>query len=176
MNFVMKTTLKYCLVVSVLLTTFTLSMKGQTYASVSSQSKARIINIIQLTKIDDLNFGRIFNGATGTVMLTTSGSRSTIGVIPIGDSGWSPAKFEVRGAFDYEYYIGLPSDITVRNGSNELLIEDLVAKPSTSVEDGLIGVVKSDSYFTVGGKLVIESTSLPTGHYSSDFEVSVGYN
>ena len=153
------------------------SVLGQSTASLtSSQAKVRIIEIIKLTKIDDLNFGRIFNGTTGSVMLSTSGSRSTIGVIPIGESGWSPAKFEVRGTYDYEYYIGLPSDITVRNGSEELLIQDLVAKPSTSVEDGLIGVIKSDSYFTVGGKLIIESTNVPTGHYSSDFEVSVGYN
>lgn len=151
-------------------------LNGQSISSTTVSSRVNIIEIIQLRKIDDLNFGRIFNGSTGSVMLSTNGNRSTVGVIPIGDSGWSPAKFEVRGTYDYEYYIGLPSDITVKNGSNELLIEDLVAKPSTSVEDGLIGVVKSDSYFTVGGKLIIESTSMPTGHYFSDFEVSVGYN
>lgn len=171
----MKNLNKYFLVFAVL-AALPICINGQSIATTTVSSRVNILDIIQLRKIDDLNFGRIFNGTTGSVLLSTSGNRSTVGIIPIGDSGWSPAKFEVRGSFDYEYYIGLPSDITVRNGSNELLIEDLVAKPSTSVEDGLIGVIKSDSYFTVGGKLIIESTSVPTGHYSSDFEVSVGYN
>jgi len=150
--------------------------KGQTTASATVDARATLIDIIKLTKIDDLNFGRVANGTTGNVVLATNGQRTATGVIPLGESGWFPAKFEVRGANDYEYYIGLPTDVIVKNGVNEIMINNLVAKASTATEDGLIGIVKFDSFFTVGGKLNIESATLPAGNYTTNFEISVGYN
>ncbi|MDP4278209.1 MAG: DUF4402 domain-containing protein [Bacteroidota bacterium] len=149
---------------------------GEISVSTSAVAKAKIISAIKLTKVNDLNFGKIGNGKTGSVMLTPYGDRTSTGIITIGESGWSPARFEVRGTSDYEYYISLPSTVSIKNGDNVLVVNDLVAKPSTSSDEGLIGIVKSDSYFTVGGKLVLQSADLPTGVYTASFDVSVGYN
>lgn len=149
---------------------------GQNGASASSSASVNIIQPILLSKVDDMNFGKILNGFTGSVLLTTSGSRSAVGANVVGTTGWSPAKFDVRGTIDYEYYIALPSNIVLKNGDNEIRVENLVAKPSSSSDDALVGVVKSDSYFTVGGRLVINSSNLPAGIYTSSFDVSIGYN
>jgi hypothetical protein len=171
----MKKSILALLVITVL-SFFPVLMMGETSSIVTADAKVRIIEIIKLTKVDDMNFGKIINGNTGSVLLTTSGNRSAIGANIIGESGWFPAKFEVRGTNDFEYFITLPSIITLKNGDNELKVENLVAKPSSSSEDALIGIIKSDSYFTVGGKLVISSYTLPSGIYTSSFDVSVGYN
>jgi len=164
------------MVMFVALTVLPVGVKGESTASATSSAKATILEILQLTKVQDLNFGRISNGAVGAVVLTTDGDRTTSGVTPIGESGWTPARFEVRGTEDYEYYIGLPSDITLEKNGNQIVIENLVARPSSSSSNGLVGVVSSDAYFTVGGELVIESATLPPGEYKTSFEVSVGYN
>lgn len=161
---------------SLMLCCYPLYAMGENGASASAKASVNIIEIIKLTKVDDMNFGKIINGYSGSVLLTTSGNRSAIGANIVGESGWFPAKFEVRGTNDFEYFITLPSIITLKNGDNEMKVENLVAKPSSSSEDALIGVIKSDSYFTVGGKLVISSYTLPSGIYTSSFDVSVGYN
>jgi hypothetical protein len=157
---------------------YPLSAMGEDGKSSSANATAslEIINPILISKVDDMNFGKILNGFTGSVLLTTSGGRSAVGANVVGTTGWSPAKFDVRGTNDYEYYIALPSNIVLKNGDNEIRVENLVAKPSTSSNDALVGVVKSDSYFTVGGRLVINSSTLPAGIYTSSFDVSIGYN
>lgn len=149
---------------------------GDNGASASSSASVNIIQPILLSKVDDMSFGKVLTGFTGSVLLTTSGSRSAVGANVVGTTGWSPAKFDVRGTNDYEYYIALPSNIVLKNGDNEIRVENLVAKPSSSSNDALVGMVKSDSYFTVGGRLVINSSNLPAGIYTSSFDVSIGYN
>ena len=149
---------------------------GQNSASTTVATKASVIDIIKLIKVDDMNFGKISNGASGTVEVTTDGERNSTGITTVGVSGWAPAKFEVRGANNYEYIIGLPNDITIENGDYIIMIKGLVARASDATENGLTGIIKPDSYFTVGGKLIIESATLPIGSYTKSFEVSAGYN
>lgn len=146
--------------------------------SQSAESFARVtmLDILQLIKTQDLSFGRLAQGETGVVELKPSGERLTTGVTAIGESGWRPARFEVRGTPNYEYYIGLPSEITLERDGNQLLIEDFVARPSSAGDNALKGIITTDAYFTVGGKLVITSPDLPPGEYRASFEVSVGYN
>jgi len=149
---------------------------GEISVSTTAVAKVKLLSAIKLTKVNDLNFGKIANGKTGSVILSPFGERTTTNVVAVGSSGWSPARFEVRGANDYEYYINLPANVTIKNGDNILVINELVAKPSTSSGEGLVGIVKSDSYFTVGGRLILQSTELPAGVYTASFDVSVGYN
>jgi len=129
-----------------------------------------------LVKTEDMNFGRLANGSVGSVSLSTSGERIVNGITAIGESGWKPARFDVSGTPDYEYYISLPNEITLEKDGNQLVVENLVAKASSATENGLKGVVTSNAFFTVGGKLVISSPNFTPGNYHASFEVSVGYN
>jgi hypothetical protein len=151
-------------------------LKAESAKTVESTAKATILEILQLVKVQDMSFGRMANGETGVVELKPSGERLVSGVTAVGESGWRPARFEVRGTLNYEYYIGLPSDITLEKDGKQLVIEDLVARPSSSGENALKGIISADAYFTVGGKLIIASPDLPPGEYRANFEVSVGYN
>jgi hypothetical protein len=158
----------------IVLTLLPFSVKSE--VSEKATASARVLEILQLIKVQDLNFGRVAAGTAGIIELTPDGSRLITGVSAIGESGWTPARFEVRGTQDYEYYIGLPSSITLENGDNSLVIENLVSRPSSATQNAFIGVLSQDSYFTIGGKLLLESSTIPTGTYSTHFEVTVGYN
>lgn len=170
----MKTLIPYLFVI-VALAVFSGRVMGQ-HSSTTASAKVAMLDIIKLTKVEDMNFGKMIGGTTGTVELTTSGTRTATGVTTVGETDFAPAKFEVRGTNDYEYSIQLPSDVTIKNGDDEMVINHFVAKTSTASENGLIGIVKADSYFIVGGKLIVASPTLPVGLYQSNFEVSVGYN
>jgi len=151
-------------------------ISAQASASAQSSASAKILEILRVVKVQDMNFGRLANGTVGFVDLSTSGERVVNGVTAIGESGWKPARFEVSGTPDYEYYIGLPTDITLEKDGNQLFIENLVARPSSASENGLKGIITSNAFFTVGGKLVIGSANLPAGNYHTNFEIRVGYN
>lgn len=147
-----------------------------TEASATAVASVNIMEVIRLTKVTDLNFGRLISGNPGSVVLTTTGTRSAVGATVVGESGWNPARFEVRGSNDFDYFITLPTNLILKNGDGELRVDNIVAKPSTSVSDSNIGTVKSDSFFTVGGRLVVPDEEIPNGTYSTSFDVSIGYN
>jgi len=158
------------------LTVFAIDVNAQESATAQSSASVTLLDMLRLVKIEDMNFGRLANGSAGSVDLSTTGERIVNGVTAIGESGWKPARFEVSGTTNYEYYIGLPTDVTLEKDGNQLVIENLVAKPSSATENGLKGVITSNAFFTVGGKLVISSPNFPPGNYHTSFEVSIGYN
>lgn len=168
---------KMVYILLVVLTVLTIDINAQTSsASAKTTASATLIEALKVTKIEDMSFGRLGNGTAGTVDLTTTGERLVKGVTAIGESGWKPARFVVSGTPNSEYYIGLPSDITLEKDGSQLVIENLVARPSSASVNGLKGIITSNAYFTVGGKLVISSPNFPPGNYRTSFEVSVGYN
>lgn len=160
----------------VLLLSSNLTVIAATNVTANAVASVSILQVLQLAKVTDMSFGKIIAGSPGYVYLTTTGGRTSVGTTIAGESGWYPARFDVRGGNDYDYYIALPSSLILRNGSGELRVEELVAKPSTSPVDATIGKIKSDSYFTIGGKLIVPEDEIPTGNYSTSFEVSIGYN
>jgi hypothetical protein len=147
-----------------------------TSASAQSFGSVTLLEVLKVAKLEDMSFGRLVNGSVGTVNLSTSGERIVNGITAIGESGWKPAKFEVSGTPNFEYHIGLPSEVTLEKDGNQLVVENLEAKASSATENGLKGVITSNAFFTVGGKLVISSPNFPPGNYHASFEVSVGYN
>ncbi len=167
---------KMVYILLVLLTVLAIDVNAQTSASAQSSASVTLLEVLQIAKVEDMSFGRLANGSVGTVNLSTTGERSVNGLTAIGESGWSPARFEVSGTPNYEYYIGLPTEITLEKDGNQLVVENLQAKPSSATENGLKGVITSNAFFTVGGKLVISSPNFPPGNYRASFEVSVGYN
>lgn len=168
---------KMVYILQVLLTVFVLAVNAQTSSTTSMVvAGVKLVEAMKITKVEDMSFGRLANGSVGTVDLRTSGERIVNGVTAIGESGWKPARFEVNGTNNAEYYIGLPSDITLEKDGNRLVVQNLVARPSSATENGLKGIITSNAYFTVGGRLVISSPNFPPGNYRTSFEVSVGYN
>lgn len=160
----------------VLLTVLAIDVNAQTSASAQSSASVTLLEVLQIAKVEDMSFGRLANGSVGSVNLSTTGERSVNGLTAIGESGWKPARFEVSGTPNFEYYIGLPTEVTLEKDGNQLVVENLQAKPSSAAENGLKGVITSNAFFTVGGKLVISSPNFPPGYYHTSFEVSVGYN
>jgi len=167
---------KMVYILLVLLTVLTIDIYAQTSFTAQSSASVTLLDILRLVKTEDMNFGRLANGSVGSVSLSTSGERIVNGITAIGESGWKPARFDVSGTPDYEYYISLPNEITLEKDGNQLVVENLVAKASSATENGLKGVVTSNAFFTVGGKLVISSPNFTPGNYHASFEVSVGYN
>jgi hypothetical protein len=168
---------KMVYILLVLQTVLTIGVTAQTSSAFAkTTASVTLLEVLQLTKVEDMSFGRLVNGSVGSVNLSTTGERSVIGVTAIGESGWKPARFEVSGTPNFEYYIGLPNEVTLEKDGNQLVVQNLVAKPSSATENGLKGIITSNAFFTVGGKLVISSPNFPPGSYHTSFEVSVGYN
>ena len=153
---------KMVYIMLVLQTVLAIDVNAQTSsASTEASANVTLLEVLRIAKVEDMSFGRLVNGSVGSVNLSTTGERIVSGLTAIGESGWKPARFELSGTPNYEYYIGLPNEVTLEKDGNQLVVENLEAKPSSATQNGLKGVITSNAFFTVGGKLVISSPNFP---------------
>lgn len=120
-----------------------------------------------------LGFGQIIvTGTSGTVTVTTTGSRSASGGVALGNGfGVSPATFTVTGEADTAYGITLPSSVTLTGGQGSMVMDTFTSSPSGS---GNLGPGRSQAV-SVGATLHV-GASQPPGSYSGTYAVTVAYN
>lgn len=147
---------------------------GTTFAQESASGEATafadIVSPITITKNTDLNFGRIANNETGTVVVASDGTYAASSLDQI-NGGASPtaATFIVNAASGFAYSVTLPSTATLLNGENSLTVNNFTSNAGeTPTGNG------SDQTVGVGATLNV-TTGQPTGVYSGNFEVTVSY-
>ncbi|MEI6434127.1 MAG: DUF4402 domain-containing protein [Bacteroidota bacterium] len=153
-------------------------------AQVSSTVSVKIATTIAIAKTGDMHFGSMNRPSTAaSVTLTTSNTRQSSGDITLLSQApvASPLTFSVIGDPGMYYAITLPTSIVVSSGisSNDMVIENLMARPSSANTDQLIGVLNggtggNSDTFSVGGTLKLAS-SQAAGSYTGSCNVTVAY-
>ncbi|MBZ9729016.1 DUF4402 domain-containing protein [Salegentibacter sp. JZCK2] len=157
----------------ILLSLIGFSASAQNSASASVNSRATVIDPIQIDKTVDLDFGNIISAYNpGQVILSPDGSRVAYGVqisntIP---GTVNPAEAIVTHG-NNNYAITLPEQFTLYNQENPnqvLIIDQFTVLPQ---EGNVIDIIK------IGGTLNLEANQT-SGFYtnSSGFNVTVSYN
>jgi len=146
---------------------------SQASASATVNSRATVIDPIQIEKTVDLDFGNVISAYTpGAVILSPDGTRIAYGVqlstsIP---GNVAPAEAVVTHG-NNNYAITLPESFTLYNQANPdqiLIIDDFAVEP---IQGDVSDILK------IGATLNIEANQLP-GFYtnSAGFNVTVSYN
>lgn len=142
-------------------------------ASDNALVAAEIVSPITIEKAVDLNFGRVANNETGTVVIAPDGTitESTLGQITGGDTP-TAASFNVNAADQFKYSVSLPETVTLVNAVDNnitLTVENFLSnagnEPVGNGQDQTIGV---------GATLNIIANQ-KTGLYSGNFDVTVTY-
>ncbi len=159
----------------IVLVGFGVSSYGQ--ATATASSTAKIITPIAISKTTDMNFGNIaINGTTGTVVLSTSNSRTKTGgvTLPVSTGTVTSAVFHVTGDGTNTFSISLPAsaiDLT-DGGSNTMSLDTFVSTPSAT------GTLSSGAADVSVGATLHVGASQAAGTYSNaaGLSVTVNYN
>ncbi|SFN33425.1 DUF4402 domain-containing protein [Salegentibacter flavus] len=146
---------------------------AQTSASATVESRATVIDPIQIDKSVDLDFGNVISAYNpGSVILSPDGSRVAYGVeisssIP---GNVAPAEAVVTHG-NNNYAITLPTSFSLyhQENPNQILVIDQFTVEALTGEN--IDVLK------IGATLNLEANQ-PAGYYTNDsgFNVTVSYN
>lgn len=160
--------------------------------STSASATAIVATALQVSKTADFNFGRIVPGATvGTVLLSTSGTRSQTGGVTLGNAGsTSAAAFSVSGENNATFTVTF-SGGTLSDGASPtnhtMSVSAFVVKMSGGTDQlanyaGTLSGAGTQT-FAVGGTLSVGTTaSTPAGTYTTSnsggtaVSVTVAYN
>lgn len=151
------------------------TLLAQARATASFESRAAILEPIQIEKTLDLDFGNVFQTQkSGSVTLTPAGVRISNGV-PLSES--IPGRVSAAGAVithsNNSYSINLPTSIVLVHEENPSLMMK-VEGFTFSKENNL---AKGKDVLYIGATLHLDA-NLPSGHYSAleGFRVTVSYN
>lgn len=129
-------------------------------------------------KNTDMNFGTIaISTSTGTVILSTSGSRTTTGgvFLPSFTGTVTAAQFTVSGEPNYTYAITLPADFTLYEsgvGPASMIVTAFTSIPSAT------GTLIAGTETVLVGATLNAGASQTAGSYTNatGFDVIVNYN
>jgi len=142
----------------------------------TATASATIITPISLAKTVDMNFGYLAtNGAVGTVVLATAGTRTKTGgvTLPVVAGTVTAASFTVTGSGTSTYAITLPStDLTITSGENTMIVNAFTSTPSGT------GTLTGGTQIILVGATLNVGASQVAGTYLSatPFDVTVNYN
>ena len=153
-------------------------------AQENSTASVKIASTLSISKSVDMHFGSMNRPTTAaSVTLTTSNMRMSNGAITLLSQApvSSPLSFTVTGDAGMYYTITLPPSVVVTSGiaSNDMTINNLVARPTSVGIDQMVGILNqgpggnTDS-FSVGGTLVL-APDQPAGTYTGSCSVTVAY-
>lgn len=150
-------------------------------ANATATSTSTVIAPIQITKVADLGFGSFAAGSTtGTVTVSTNGTRSkTGGVTLMGSGGVTAAQFDVTGSGTLTYSVSWTgSSTTLTSGSDSMTftrVADLTGAGAVTgdVTSGALSAGAQSIY--VGGVLDV-AVNQPAGNYSGTVSATVEYN
>ncbi|NJW53343.1 DUF4402 domain-containing protein [Salinimicrobium oceani] len=146
---------------------------AQASASATVESRATVIDPIQIEKTVDLDFGNVISAYTpGTVILSPEGTRVAYGVLLSNSipGNVAPAEAVVTHG-NHNYAISLPDSFTLyhqENPNQVLIIEDFTVTPLPGEERDVL---------RIGATLKLEANQV-SGYYtnSAGFNVTVSYN
>ncbi len=139
----------------------------------TAEASAKIIQVIDIKKDQDLSFGNIIaSAAGGTVTIGTNGTPSYSGVAaPTGTEGTrQQATFTVTGEKNATFAITLPTSIEIVSGTDKMTVNSFNSNPN---ETGTLS--SGETTLNVGAKLIVDANQA-TGEYKGSFDVKVNYN
>ena len=145
-------------------------------ADATANTSATIMQPITITKVEDLAFGKFGVGAGGSVTISTSGVRSSTGVVEMA-STTTAAKFDVAGEAGATYSIAL-APTTLTSGANSMTfttISDLTGANATSGNAATGTLTGGAQSVYVGGVLTVGAAQ-EAGLYSGTLVATVQYN
>jgi Domain of unknown function (DUF4402) len=161
---------------------FTLIMVGfSTYTFAQATATASIgVNIvtpISITKSEDMVFGNIAsNGSTGTILISTDGSRTPTGDITLPVAAGSPkaASFVVTGSGNYTYSISCPGSPIMLTGATEgVTVGTFVSNPASTGKLAAAGI----QTVSVGATLSLPASTVAGSYINvSGLRITVNYN
>ena len=162
---------------AILLIGISISTFAQNGSTATAPASANVLIPIAITKTTDMSFGNLAVSQTsGTVVLSTSGSRTNFGgvTLPSVTGTVSAASFTVTGEPNFTYGIILPSTITLTSvGNDHMTVNTFLSNPSA------IGTLSTGGSQTlsVGATLNVNFPQ-GAGTYTnnSDLTVWVNYN
>ncbi|MFV5687828.1 DUF4402 domain-containing protein [Flavobacterium sp. ZT3R25] len=133
---------------------------------------------ISISKNTDMNFGTIAaSSGGGTVLLSTSGSRTPSGgiILPSFTGTVTAAQFTVTGEPGYTYAITLPANFTLSEsevGPASMVVNAFTSTPSAT------GILTAGTQTVFVGATLNVGASQTTGSYTNTtgFQVTVNYN
>lgn len=155
---------------------------AQASDSESTTGSVRIIQPINLTKVNNLAFGTIVRPASGSSTITISTSSDT----PSVDSGTAVvlaggtktrASYTVTGEGAQTVAITVPASFNMTSGANTIAVS-LTAEAATDTLTGTLGTTggfSGDGTLYVGGSFSISDTTV-SGNYTGTFSTTVAYN
>jgi|GEM_PF-879671 len=148
---------------------------GNANATVTILNQA--LSITKNGSIDggNLAFGRVLPSttATGTVLVTATGTRTPTVVSVVGTGDFGPAMFDVTGTPSAQFTVTLPlTATTVVSGSNSMTVDTWEINDSDRIV-ALTGA--GTASFKIGGVLHVGANQ-QAGVYSGGFVVTANYN
>jgi hypothetical protein len=143
-----------------------------------ASTTATLIIPISISDGTPLNFGSVASsGAPGTITLTPAGVESlTGGLTKVAGSAVSAAAFTVTGEDASSFSIAIPTEFTISNGTNTLIVNGITADSPASTT-----LVAGTKAINVGATLNVPANTV-AGTYVNDGEgntglfVTVNYN
>ena len=168
----------YNLFKSILLVCSILLISNSINAQVNATAtaSATIVTGISISKVNDMNFGRLNPGSGGgTAELSTASVVTPTGdVTKLAGATPSAASFTVSGETGYTFSITLPSsDYTISDGSSHnMIVNTFLSSPATSGT-----IAGGGTTLSVGATLTVAAGQV-SGNYTNvtGFTVTVNYN
>jgi hypothetical protein len=170
------TAMKNLIILIALLLVVGFSTNAFAQATATASTTATIVTPIGISKAVDMNFGNIAtNGAVGTVVLSTSGTRTPSGgvTLPATAGTVTAASFSVTGSGTYTYTISLPaSPITLAGTTAGVTAGTFVSNPAAT------GALTAGAQTVLVGATLNLPVSVVAGSYTNaaGLTVTVNYN
>lgn len=150
-----------------------------TTGGATANLQAFVARGISVTRIDDLQFGRVVSPSDGSGTITMSPTGTVSGSLFRMGGGLvrSVAQFSISGEGGQSVSINIPANVTLSNGANNLSLEtnnNLVGSPATQTLSGAVNSAGTLN-FNVGGTVTVPAATA-AGHYSGTMTVTVSYN
>lgn len=146
----------------------------------TATASAGIVSTINVEKTQDLNFGGIVAGTTGTVLLSTAGAATPTTVALVAGTVVSQAQFEVLAAENVLFTVTVPTeDVTITTTAQGTGTKTMVVNAFThdagSAKAGAGSTPNEDEVtVNVGATLNVLNTQ-NDGLYTGTFDVTVDY-
>jgi len=139
-------------------------------ATASSDAQALILEALQITNTEPLDFGDIAVNGAGTVVVAADGSGATCSVNLVCAGNDQPASFDLEGAANLDVSISLGSIVNLTGPGAPMTLSLLTSSEgaSTTLDAGGLGS------FDVGGTLTVNAGQV-AGWYTGSFVATVLY-